>query len=332
MATIKNVAQLAEVSVSTVSRYLNDHPYIAEEKRERIQKAMAELDYVPSSVATQLRSKKGTMIGVLVSRITNPFFSYLIDTIEKEARLKGYSVLIMQTYDDEMAEIKILDMLKQKLICGLIMCSIENNAKVIDSYKEYGPIVLCNEKLEHSELPQILTNQEKATFEAIDYLIKQGHQKIAYCTGGQFAESGHGATRNKGFREAMKVNGLKVREDYIFKNTHTIDDGKRIAATLIKNRGQDLPDAIFAGSDEVASGIIEVLLEKEINIPEDIAVMGFDNQPFSSMISVPLTTVEQPVHALGKEATQLIVHLLDGKAYEINREKLNLTLIKRESA
>lgn len=131
MATIKDVAKKAGLSVSTVSRYLNHHPYISEDKRKRIQAAMAELDYTPSSVATQLRSKKGTMIGILVSRIANPFFSHLVDSIEKSARSHGYNVLVMQTYDDKKAETNMLEMLKQQVIAGLIMCSIEGDPKIL---------------------------------------------------------------------------------------------------------------------------------------------------------------------------------------------------------
>ncbi|MEC6748809.1 LacI family DNA-binding transcriptional regulator [Marinilactibacillus sp. XAAS-LB27] len=329
---MKNVAKLAGVSVSTVSRYLNDHPYIAEGKRESIKKAMKELDYVPSSVATQLRSKKGTMIGVLVSRITNPFFSYLIDTIEKQARLNGYSVLIIQTYDDREAEIKILEMLKQKVISGLIMCSVENTADVIDPYQKYGPIVLCNERLEGSKLPKILTDQEKATYEAIHYLIEKGNQRIAYCTGGSFLDTGHGSSRNRGFKAAMEANNLLIKDNLIFRDMHTIDDGRKVAAHLLQEDTTNFPEAVFAGSDEVASGMVEVFLAKGKRVPEDVAVMGFDNQPFASMVSVPLTTVEQPVHALGEEATKLMLHLLNGQAYEINHEQLNLTIVKRESA
>ena len=137
MATIKDVAKKAGLSVSTVSRYLNDHPYISDEKKKRIKDAMDELNYSPSMVATQLRSKKGTMIGILVSRITNPFFSYLVDSIEKNSKLLGYNVLVMQTYDDPAAELKMLELLKQQVITGLIMCSVEGNPDGIETYQEY---------------------------------------------------------------------------------------------------------------------------------------------------------------------------------------------------
>ncbi|MGY3767006.1 LacI family DNA-binding transcriptional regulator [Vagococcus vulneris] len=332
MATIKDVAKLADLSVSTVSRYLNNHPYISDEKRERIQSAMDELHYVPSSIATQLRSKKGTMIGVLVSRITNPFFSYLVDAIEKQAKKDNYNVLIMQTYDDPNAEIKMLDMLKQQVISGVIMCSIEIDIKLLESYQEFGPIVLCNENMPHSILPQVVTNQEQAVYQGIGYLINQGYHKIAYCTGGTLTSKGHGKYRTRGFEQALLDNKLPFKKHWIFQDTHTIADGRQVAKELLALSKTERPDAIFTNSDEVATGIMEYCLNHKVAIPNELAIMGFDNQPFTSVLAVPLTTIAQPIAALGEESTRLLIAKLEGTAYLINQEKLNLTLIKRESA
>ncbi|MEL5941129.1 LacI family DNA-binding transcriptional regulator, partial [Tetragenococcus halophilus] len=167
MATIKDVASKANLSVSTVSRYLNHHPYISDDKKQRIKAAMKELDYTPSSIATQLRSKKGNTIGILVSRITNPFFSYLVDAIEKEAKKNHYNVLIMQTYDDEKSEMNMLELLKQQVVSGLIMCSVEGDPVTIQSYQEFGPIVLCNETMRGSLVPTVVTDQKSAVYDAM---------------------------------------------------------------------------------------------------------------------------------------------------------------------
>ncbi|WP_330112439.1 LacI family DNA-binding transcriptional regulator (plasmid) [Cetobacterium somerae] len=331
IATIKDVAKLAGLSVSTVSRYLNNHPYITDEKREKIQKAMETLDYVPSSVATTLRSNKGKMIGVLVSRITNPYFSYLIDAMEKVIKAKGYTLLIVQTYDDEKAEFKMIEMLKQKMINGLIMCSVENSSEIIEFYCKYGPIVICNQRVDSSEVHQITTDQEKITYEAIKYLFSKGYKKIAYCTGGSFSLKSHGLLRNNGFKKAMEENNKIIDSRDIFENIHTIEDGYKIADILIKNSDENWPDAIFTGSDEVASGLIIKLLEYGKKIPEDIAVMGFDNQPFSNMVAVPITTVSQPVEALGRESAKLILSLLNNEEYYIKKEELTLKIIERKS-
>ncbi len=331
MATIKDVAKKANLSVSTVSRYLNNHPYVSEEYKKRIKAAMEELNYTPSSIATQLRSKKGTMIGILVSRITNPFFSYLVDAIEKQAKHQGYNVLIMQTYDDHDAEMKMLEMLKQQVITGLIMCSVEGDPQVIESYQEYGPIIFCNEYIPESQIPSVATNQEQATYDAIQCLIKKGYQKIAYCTGGTLTAKGHGKERTKGFDRALLEQRLSIRKEWIFQQIHTIDDGRKVAKKLLKLQQDQRPEAIFTNSDEVAMGILEAVLQAGYSVPEDLAVIGFDNQPFTSMLAVPLTTIEQPISALGIESTKLLISLIKGKKYRVDQTQLKLNLIQRES-
>lgn len=332
LATIKDVAKKAGLSVSTVSRYLNHHPYISEDKRKRIQAAMAELDYTPSSVATQLRSKKGTMVGILVSRIANPFFSHLVDSIEKNARHHGYNVLVMQTYDDKQAETNMLEMLKQQVISGLIMCSIEGDAKVIEAYQEYGPIVLCNEQIPDAKLPQVFTNQEAASYQATEYLINQGYKKIAYCTGGTLTRGGHGNSRTEGFERALNRHNLSMKIDWIFKQIHSIEDGRQVAEKMLSLPAELRPDAVFTSSDEVASGILETYLSQGKQVPEDLAILGFDNQPFTGILAVPLTTIAQPIEALGRESTNLLIAKMEGNSYQLDQTELVLELIIRKSA
>ncbi|MBO0447062.1 MULTISPECIES: LacI family DNA-binding transcriptional regulator [Enterococcus] len=331
MATIKDVAKKAGLSVSTVSRFLNHHPYISDDKKERIQQAMDELNYAPSAIATQLRSKKCTTIGVLISRITNPFFSYLVDAIEKQAKEHGYQLLIMQTYDDPKAELKMLEYLKQQVVAGVIMTSIESDSQVIEDYSSYGPIVLCNEKLDGTEIPNISTNQEAISYEATNYLIQKGYHKIAYCTGGNLTIGGHGQQRTKGFERALSEHELSIKNKWIFKQVHNMEDGQKVAREILSLPKNDRPDAVFSGSDEVAIGIIQEVLQQGLHVPEDLAVLGFDNQPSTSIIAVPLTTINQPTTALGIEATKLMVALLEGVTYKVNKKELILSLIERKS-
>ncbi|MBM7689970.1 LacI family transcriptional regulator [Enterococcus ureilyticus] len=331
MATIKDVAKKAGLSVSTVSRFLNHHPYISDDKKERIQQAMDELNYAPSAIATQLRSKKCTTIGVLISRITNPFFSYLVDAIEKQAKEHGYQLLIMQTYDDPKAELKMLEYLKQQVVAGVIMTSIESDSQVIEDYSSYGPIVLCNEKLDRTEIPNISTNQEAISYEATNYLIQKGYHKIAYCTGGNLTIGGHGQQRTKGFERALSEHELSIKNKWIFKQVHNMEDGQKVAREILSLPKNDRPDAVFSGSDEVAIGIIQEVLQQGLHVPEDLAVLGFDNQPSTSIIAVPLTTINQPTTALGIEATKLMVALLEGVTYKVNKKELILSLIERKS-
>ncbi|MBI5972980.1 LacI family DNA-binding transcriptional regulator [Staphylococcus caledonicus] len=330
MATIKDVAQKAGLSVSTVSRFLNNHPYISDVKKKKIQEAMIDLDYVPNSAATQLRSNKSFALGVIVSRITNPYFAYLIDAIENTIRTTPYHTLIMQTYDDKDEELRLLNMLKQKHIDGVIMGSLENDISVVEKYTKYGPIVLSADKTVQSNKVMVVhTDQRQATYEAIQYLINKGHSTIAYCTGGNYFASRHGRSRNLGFRDAMNDNGLEIKREWIFNNAHTLEDGEKIGKILWQSKR--LPDAIFAGSDEVASGIIQVMTNYNINIPDDIAIMGYDNQPFSKLLKIPLTTVNQPVNEIGRQLTEFLLSVLEDVEFNADDNLLKLEIIERKS-
>lgn len=332
MATIKDVANYAGLSVTTVSRYLNNHPYISDDKKEKIKDAMSKLDYMPNSSATQLRANKTFTIGVIVSRITNPFFSYLIDAIDKVVKQTPYHTLIMQSYDDVEEEMRLLDMLKQKNIDGIIMASLENEVSVIKQYQKYGQIVLIGDKsLAQFDIPTIGTEQEGATYHAIQFLLNKGYTDIAYCTGGHFSKTKHGSSRDKGYVRALADNQIELNTERIYTNVHTIEDGKHIASKFIDMPQKNRPRAIFAGSDEVAAGVIQTLEAKSLNVPGDIAVMGYDNQPFSSMLSVPITTVSQPIEAIGQEATRLLMSLLSDKSYDIDADKLKLKIVERAS-
>ncbi|MDN6508693.1 MAG: LacI family transcriptional regulator [Tetragenococcus halophilus] len=332
MATIKDVASKANLSVSTVSRYLNHHPYISDDKKQRIKAAMKELDYTPSSIATQLRSKKGNTIGILVSRITNPFFSYLVDAIEKEAKKNHYNVLIMQTYDDKKSEMNMLELLKQQVVSGLIMCSVEGDPATIQSYQEFGPIVLCNETMRGSLVPTVVTDQKSAVYDAMIYLADKGYQQIAYCTGGTLTNEGHGRSRTEGFEQALLEKQLPFKRDWIFRQVHTSQDGNDVADKIFNLPKGKRPEAIFTNSDEVAIGVMESMLQRGYKIPQDLAIIGFDNQPATSMLTVPLTTIAQPVAALGTEATNLLLAKIEDSSYEVDQSKLKLSLIKRKSA
>ncbi|WP_110410731.1 LacI family DNA-binding transcriptional regulator [Vibrio rumoiensis] len=332
MATIKEVANSAGLSVTTVSRYLNNHPYISDEKRLKIEKAMADLDYQPSAVAQQMRGVKAFHIGVLVSRITNQYYAGLIDALEVTARKFGYSILIIQNHNSEGEEKRALELLKKKIIDGLVLCTVESDIDTLENYVKHGPIVLCNTHLYNTNIPSIHIDDEQATEEAINYLTGKGHKRIAYCTGGDFTSRSHGARRNKGFKTAMRKANQNIDYDLVFRHVHTLEDGEKIASQLASMKNEQRPSAIFTGSDEVACGVINILTKSGINVPDDIAVMGFDNQKISSLISVPVTTVHQPVDVLGKFTMEYLLAAIEGKSYVYDTGMLKTNMVIRNSA
>jgi LacI family transcriptional regulator len=329
VATISDVAKLSGLSKTTVSRVINNHPYVSDKKREQVLKAMKELGYIPNPSARRLRGQLTTTIGVIVPRIVNPFFAHLINSIEQAASKKGYQVLIGQSYEDVEKELAFLNLLKTKQVDGIIMTSTENDWNIIESYIEYGPIMLCNDYVNQEVAPMIRLNQTKGAYIGANHLIERGHRKIAYCTGGLFDEQGKGKDRNHGFQKALSEAGIKINPKWIFIDQHTIEDGKHVLTQILEM--EDRPTAIFTGSDEVAGGIVIAAKEKGLTIPNDLAVIGFDDQPIAEILDPKLTTIRQPVDLMGEKSIEVMIEMLENPEIEIRNYELPIELIVRQS-
>ncbi|MDQ0247337.1 LacI family transcriptional regulator [Bacillus fengqiuensis] len=329
MPTISDVAKLSGLSKTTVSRVINNHSYVSKEKKELVMKAMKELNYTPNPSARRLRGNLTTTIGVIVPRIVNPFFSSLVNSIEQAAYKKGYQVLICQSNEDKAKELAFLNLLKTKQVDGVIMTSIENDWDVIESYKEYGSILLCNDYVNQAVVPMIRLDQTKGAYLGAKHLIERGHQKIAYCTGGLFDEQGKGKDRNQGFQKALHEAGIKINPKWIFIDQHTIEDGKQVIKQILEM--DDRPTAIFTGSDEVAGGIMIGAKERGLIIPDDLAIIGFDDQPIAEILDPKLTTIRQPVNQMGEKSVEVIIEMLDNPEIEIKNYELPIELIVRQS-
>ncbi|MDQ0232220.1 LacI family DNA-binding transcriptional regulator [Metabacillus malikii] len=328
MSTIEDVAKLAGLSRTTVSRVLNNHPYVSEEKRKLVIEAMEHLGYVPNSSARSLRNRKTGIIAVLIPKISTPFFSQLIERLEIAASEKNYQLIICQTQYSDKKERTYLDLLKTKQVDGVIMTSCENDWKIIDAHLDYGPIVLCNEIIENVEVPMVFMNQMKSGYTIAKHLIESGHRKIAYCTNG--TDKVTLQARETGFKRALAEAGLSIhREDY-FQHVSSISDGKNIFHQLYHNCNS--PTAIFTGSDSVAAGIISEAKRHGWVIPQDLAVVGFDNMEITELMDPMITTVIQPVETMAAKAIDVIVDKIHKKQYR-SREthEFTATLAIRES-
>ncbi|WP_332696039.1 LacI family DNA-binding transcriptional regulator [Halalkalibacter lacteus] len=328
MATIEDVAKLAGLSRATVSRVINNHPYVTEKKKQLVYQAMKELEYYPNSSAQRLRKQRTDAIAVLVPSLTNPFFPFLIEGLEMVAVENGLQLLICQTHHNKEKELSFLNLLQTKQVDGLIFTSIENDWETIASYQECGPIIMCNEYKSESPVPVVRLDQVKGSYKGARHLIEKGHKKVAYC-GGTKGELG--ADRLKGFKTAMEEFKLDVREEWMFRDSPSIECGKKILReiTSMENR----PTAVFAGSDEIGVGIIKEAKSLGLRIPEDIAVIGFDDLPIAELVEPPLTTIRQPIKDMGKKTMEIMTSMLAKQS--TNNEKqvyeLPIQLIIRES-
>lgn len=307
MATISDVAKLSGLSKTTVSRVINNYPHVTPEKREKVLRAMEALSYIPNPAARRLRGQRTSAIGVIVTRMVNQFFAYLVDAIEQSAYQKGYQVVLFQSNNDPQKELNYLNLLKTKQVDGIIMAATENEWNTIKPYTEHGPIVFCNEYISGTNIPTVRLNEAEGAYQGTKHLIEQGHKRIAYCMGGILEEN----ERTKGFQKAIKEAGISLTLDWIFQHKYDAEGGKQVVRDMLKMSNR--PTAVFAGGDEVAAGIIAEAKDSGLKIPDDLAVIGFDDQPLAELVDPKLTTIRQPIQQMGEAALRNMIALLEGE-------------------
>jgi len=328
MATIEDVAKLAGLSRTTVSRVINNHPYVSEAKKQLVLDAMKQLGYVPNSSARSLRNQKTEMIAVIIPRVMNPFFGQLVESLEIAASEYHYQVIVCQTLYSAKKELDYLNLLKTKQVDGVILTTLLNDWRQIEPFLDYGPIVLCNEFEERANIPTVHMNQEYGGYVATTHLIEDGHSRIAYCCGNM--KSNVTKAREKGFRKAHTERGLQIDEDLVFRNVFTFEDGKKILKKLMTMESR--PTAIFTGSDEVAAGVISEAKKMGIMVPEELAVVGFDNQDITELMDPMITTIHQPVKEMAHKAMNVMMDKIKHKNYKKKEVyQLPLSLVVRES-
>ncbi len=310
MASIEDVAKKAKVSVTTVSRALNDHPYVSDKTKKKIYKAMEELNYYPNNVAQQLRGKKSKMIGVIISYITNPFFANLVNAIEKTALELGYHLVVLQTQGNPQSEAFYIQMIQKKQLDGIIITNLETATPQIKQLMADGKIVLCNRYIGDEELSVIKIDEEKASYDGTSYLIQQGHQRIAFCTGNVMNVHDH---RFKGFLFALRDHGLEFDESLFFERTLGVQGGRDFLQQFAAMASEKAPTAVFSNGDEVAAGILSEARKFEIAVPKDLAVLGFDDQPVAALTFPEITTIRQPIDEMGAAAARSLIAAIEGE-------------------
>lgn len=293
MANIKDIAKLAGVSVSTVSRVLNHHPYVSDEKRKKVEAVIETMDFHQNLNAIHLVTGKTRTIGVIIPYIDHPYFQAVVGGVMKNAFKHQYSVLCCATNYDQNEELKYLDMLKGKHLDGLIICSRANDWEQIMPYTSYGPIVSCEK---NDDLPCVYTDHYEAFMTGVRFLIDKGHRHIGYCTGRKNSLSSQ--MRYAAFETALTNMDQPVDGRWIFTDCYTMNDGKRVMRAL--KECKEMPTAILTNGDEVAAGMITQAKTLGLDVPSDLSIMGFDNEAMSEAID--LTTVDLNVKKIGEQA------------------------------
>ncbi|CAM4200948.1 LacI family transcriptional regulator [Bacillus cereus] len=324
MANIKDIAKMAGVSVTTVSRVLNDHPYVSEEKRRVVLEIVEKLNYSQNANAVHLSKGKTNIVGVILPYINHPCFDAMVGGMMEVALAHNYKVLLCQTNYNKKEEMKSLHMLKTKQLDGLIICSRANDWETIEPYASYGTIVACEDN-DISNISSVYTNHSAAFQLGMDYLIEKGYKKIGYCTGRKLGPSSQ--KRFDVYKQQLQSIDEEVNEEWIFTECFTLEDGVRTAHKL---KGmQDLPEALIVAGDEVAIGVMTEAEKLGIQVPEDLAIIGFDNQPISQVLQ--LTTIDQNLKEIGKKAFEMFYRQISDESSKQEKVEIPYELVERST-
>lgn len=305
---IKEIARQAGVSVATVSRVLNHPGTVAPKTRERIMALMTEMNYKPNWFARSLNFNKTDTLALLIPSIMNPAYVEIAEGVESVANQKGYTVLLCITEGEVEKERRYIQTLIDRRVDGVILVSSLLNNDDLNRLKQQGvAVVLVGENNGNSPEPMVRIDCCSASYQAVCHLINCGHREIALVYGRTPVME----NKNKieGYIKALREAGIPVRENFLIEEENTIEGGYVATRKLLGLKKR--PRAIFATSDLLAFGVIDALRDEELHIPEEVAVMGFDNIRISNLMVPKLSTVAKPLHKMGLSGARLLLDVIE---------------------
>jgi LacI family repressor for deo operon, udp, cdd, tsx, nupC, and nupG len=322
--TVKEIAAAANVSVATVSRALQRPEIVSEATRQHIHEVVKRLGYTPNALARNLRTARTRLIVALLPDIANPFFSEVIRGIEQVAHESGYSVLLGETQGSLVREQAYADMVAARQADGIITMSPRVPAIPVQGRL---PVVNACEYVKDSQVSSVYVDNVTAAGTAVDYLVMLGHRDIAFIAGPP--SSPICVDRELGYQRALQRAGIAANPALEAVGDFSIEAGER-AIELLLSRGQPF-SAVFCSNDEMAIGAMRALSSHGLRVPEDVSVVGFDDIRFARYTLPALTTIAQPKNALGREATTMLIELLNDPAVPPRKRVLSADLVVRGS-
>lgn len=328
--TIKDVAERAGVSISTVSRVLNgkSKDHMRPETEERVLQAIKELDYSPNRYARVLKRQRTGVIGVLAPDISNPFFSQLLRGVENVAYRHDYLVLTCDAENSLEKENRYIEILIEERVEGVILISSASRNEEVERLLRKGVhLVMADRRLENIEAPMVIADNLKAGYILTEYLLELGYRRIGFIQGPK--EISTARERFQGFLQAMDERGLKLQKGHLDEADYTFEGGYQAARELLNEK---LPQAIIAANDLMAIGAIRALEDNGLGVPQDIGVAGFDNIPLAALAEPRLTTIEIPAYKMGQRAMGMLVrHMGGGESMEKSVKILEGKLVRGDS-
>ena len=332
--TIHDIAHEANVSISTVSRVINNTKEVSPELKKRVYSIIEKHSFKPNLIARSLVTRKTGMIAIIVSNISNAVFGTLTKGIESVCRQRDYTLIVCESGGHIENEIKLLRTMSNRNIDGLLFAGVDVNHNLVNEIiaQEY-PIVLINQEMSEPggvpSLPTVIINNIQAIKDAIRFLYENGHRKIAFI-GGLKNDYSAGQKRYTGYRQALTELGLEYNESYVDYGDFSFESGYRCMKKIYEENSQ-LPTAIMACSDLMAIGAMNYLEKMNIKVPDNISIMGFDDIEFASYVKPELSTVRISYYEEGILASQTLFSLLEAQENSIGTRYIPHQIIRRQS-
>lgn len=331
--TIKDIANVLGITPSAVSKALNDHPRISKDTKLAVKQIAENLNYQPNHLASALRKGKSNLVGVIVPRTNSNFFSSVLENIEKILNKEGYNVIIAQSNESFKKECQNIDTLLHTQVDGII-ASLANETvdfSYFEKIKRKGiPLILYDRGDNDIDVDYIGIDDFDTSHMVVDHLIKQDCKRIAHIGG--YRHTRIFKNRILGFKDALTKHNLPLEEKLILEGDLTLEDGRNGMKKLLKLPNP--PDAVYAASDYAALGALQVIQEHKLNIPNDIALVGFGNEPFTSLVKPSLTTINQHSNEIGEIAAKTFIKRINQKNWtpKLTKNILKSELIIRDSS
>ena len=311
--TMKRIAQDLGVSITTVSKVLNDRTDIGDTTRARVLARVAELGYQPNAVARSLTLRRTHTLGIVLPDLMHSFFVEVIAGLETVVHTRGYGMLLCNSEENPRKERAQLQLLAQRQVDGVVLASAgaSTNTDLLHRLTSRGVGLVMIDRDDHPDIrcDRVLTDDEEVGRLATAHLVAQGRRAVAHIAGPRIV---HAMRRAAGYRRALAEAGLRVRNDWIVRGGFSEADGYRAMTRLLASA--DRPDAVFAANDPAAIGALKAVWAAGLRVPQDVAVAGAGDIAHGDLLRVPLTTVTWPRHELGRRAAELLLDRLDGNA------------------